>query len=133
MTLRQYLTIMLIATVLCWAAWWIVITNIDPFQDTGAGFGFFYLSLLFALLGTISLLAFLARHLLNRNYLSMYRQVQKSFRDSLIISSALTLLIYLQGKQYLNWWNSLMFFVIIFLILSFFWSSKNNNKQNFIE
>lgn len=132
MTLRQYLTIMLIATVLCWAAWWIVITNIDPFQDTGAGFGFFYLSMFFALLGTVSLLAFLIRHLLNRDHLSMYRQVQKSFRDSLIISSALTLLIYLQGKEYLNWWNSLMFFAIIFLILSFFWSSKDS-KQNFIQ
>ncbi|OGH72527.1 MAG: hypothetical protein A3G00_05070 [Candidatus Magasanikbacteria bacterium RIFCSPLOWO2_12_FULL_43_12] len=123
---------MLIATVLCWTAWWIVITNIDPFQDTGVGFGFFYSSLFFAFFGTISLLAFLARHLLNRDYLSMYRQVHKSFRDSLIISTALTLLLYLQGKQYLNWWNTLMFFAIIFLILSFFWSNKDS-KQNFIQ
>ncbi|MBI5222173.1 MAG: hypothetical protein HY980_01610 [Candidatus Magasanikbacteria bacterium] len=132
MTLRQYIIIMLIATVLCWAAWWIVVLNIDPFQDTGAGFGFFFLSFFLALLGTVSVVAFLARRLWNRSDIIMYRQVQRSFRDSLLISSALTILLYLQGKQYLNWWNSLIFFAIIFLTLSFFWSTKNS-KQNFLQ
>jgi len=45
MTLKQYFIVMILGTILCWVALSFVILNIDPFQDTGIGFTFFYISL----------------------------------------------------------------------------------------
>ena len=48
MTLRQFISIMIFATVFCWSAWVLVIFNIDPFQASISEFVFFYLSLFLA-------------------------------------------------------------------------------------
>ena len=119
MTLRQYITIMILASILCWTAWGIVIINIDPFQDTGVGFTFFYTSLFFALLGTISVFAFFIRQLFSRKALPMFRYVKRSFSDSFFISVSLIVLLFLQGKGYLNWWNTGTFALALTFILAF--------------
>jgi len=54
----------------------------------------------------------------------MFRYVQKSFRVSLIISAGLILLLFLQSKQYLNWWNTGIFILFIFLFIAFKISTK---------
>jgi len=53
MNLKQYLIIMLLGTVFCWISWVFVIINIDPFQDSGIGFTFFYFSYLYDILDYI--------------------------------------------------------------------------------
>ena len=105
MNLKQYLIIMLLGTVFCWISWVFVIINIDPFQDSGIGFTFFYFSLLLALIGTISVISFLLRNSFSKKNLPMFRHIQKSFKDSLIISSLIVLMLFLQGQNYLNSWN----------------------------
>jgi len=130
MTLKQYLTVMILGTIMCWIAWGFVIFNIDPFQDTGVGLFFFYISLFFALLGTLSILAFTLRRFFSKLEQPMFRYVQKSFCDSLIISIALILLLFLQAKQYLNWWNTGIFVLVIFLVLAFILSTKKHQAIN---
>jgi len=130
MNLKQYITIMLLGTILCWVAWFFVILNIDPFQDQGIGFGFFYLSLAFAFIGTVSILSFLLRNYFSKKNLPMFRYVQKSFKDSLFVSAVVVLMLFLQGKGYLNWWNTIIFVSTIILGIIFMWSSKNNNNEH---
>ncbi|MBU2542910.1 hypothetical protein KJ785_05115 [Patescibacteria group bacterium] len=127
MTLRQYITIMILGSILCWTAWGIVIINIDPFQDTGIGFAFFYVSLFFALLGTISVLAFFIRHLFSREALPMFRYVKRSFSDAFFISICLVILLFLQGKAYLNWWNTGIFLLALAFILAFSFTTKKES------
>ncbi len=124
MTLRQYIIIMIFGSILCWTAWGIVIVNIDPFQDTGVGFTFFYTSLFFALLGTISVFAFFIRKLFSREALPMFRYVKRSFSDSFFISVSLVVLLFLQGEAYLNWWNTGIFLLALAFILAFTFTTK---------
>ena len=125
MTLKQYLTIMLIGTALCLIAFFFVIININPFEDTGMGFTFFYLSIFFTSLGSISMIAFTIHKKLSKNELPLFRYVQKGFRDALLISSIIVILLLLQGKNYLNWWNS----GIIFFAFVLYLASKIINKS----
>lgn len=120
---------MILGSILCWAAWWIVVINIDPSQDTGLGFSFFYISLFLALLGTISIFAFIIRKLFSKEQLPMFRYVQKSFRDSIFFSGLIIVLLYLQGINYLRWWNALLLLGALVLYLAFVWSTKNNHNN----
>jgi len=129
MTLKQYITIMIIASILCWVAWGFVIINIDPFQDTGIGFIFFYISLFFSLLGTISVFAFFVRKLFSREAQPMFRYVKRSFSDSFFISIALILLLFLQSKGYLNWWNTGIFTLSLAFILAFSFTTKKGHEN----
>ncbi len=128
MTLKQYFTVMILGTILCWATWWIVVLNIDPFQDTGLGLSFFYISLFLALLGTISVLAFLIRKTFSKIELPMFKFVQKSFKDSLFFSALLIIFLYLQGANYLRWWNGGVLILALVLYFTFVWSTKRQNN-----
>lgn len=132
MNLKQYIIIMLLGTLFCWIAWIFVILNIDPFQDTGVGFLFFYISFTFALLGTISIFSFLIRQSIGKNKLPMFRYVKQSFKDALFFTLVFILLLFLQGKGYLNWWNTIIFNLVVLLSSIFILSNKtNNNHINF--
>ena len=130
MTLRQYLTIMLLATIFCWIAWWFVISNVDPFQGDGLGFFFFYLSLFLAILGTLSLLTFVVRKILSSQNLQMFRYVQKSFRDAIFIALLVVLLLFLQAQGYLHWWNLGIFAVGLLLLLALVFTTKKQQTTD---
>lgn len=124
MTIKQYLIIMIIGAILCWVAWGFVILNIDPFQDTGVGLGFFYVSLFFAFLGAVSLINFLIRYYFSKSDLPLFRFVQRSFRDALFISAILIALLFLQGKGYLQWWNLVVGLLAVSLFAVFRFVNK---------
>ena len=113
MTLRQYLSIMIVASLLCWVSWIVVLLNVDPFTSGWVGFLFFYISLFFSLLGTSAVLIFVLYYQFSRRAVPMYRYVQCSFRDALMLAVTGVGLLYLQGQRYLRWWN----FIILFLFL----------------
>ena len=124
MTLKQYLIIMLLATVFCWVAWWFVITNIDPFQADIMGFIFFYASLFCSLVGTMSILSFLFRKLFSRSDEPMFRYVKRSFRDAVFIAVFLIILLYFQARNYLHWWNAGVLAAAFLFYIIFTWSTK---------
>lgn len=129
MSIKQYLTTMLLATILCWLAWWLVVINIDPFTDTGWGLAFFYLSLFLALLGTVSIISFLLRNYFSPEALPLFKYVQSSFKDAFLYSLILTVLLYLQSKAYLRWWNIGLVLVIIIFYLVFKISLKTEKSS----
>lgn len=129
MNLKQYITIMLLGTILCWVAWFFVVLNIDPFQDQGTGFGFFYISLAFAFVGTVSIISFLLRNHFSKQNTPMFKHVHRSFKDALFIAIVLVIMLFLQGKGYLNWWNTIILILAILLGAIFILSSKKNNEH----
>lgn len=115
---------MIVATILCWVSFGMVVVNIDPFQGSAIGFTFFYVSLFFALLGSITLLSFSGYRLFSREGLPMFRYVKKSFRNGLFFSLVFTALAYLQIHAMLNLWNFTLVLVVVALLISFSVSTK---------
>lgn len=130
MTLRQYITTMIFATLLCWVAWGFVIINVDPFEVNALGFVFFYVSFFLALLGTISLIIFFVYRFFASRDLPLFRYVQISFRQALVISVFLVGFLYLQGRGYLNLWNGSLLGTIFVLFISFSLSVKRGFTDN---
>lgn len=122
---------MLLATVLCWLAWVMVIINVNPFADSGLGFFFFFLSFGLAFLGTFTMLIFLVYYFFSKKDWPLFRFVQKSFQAGVFLSVLLVVLLYLQGKSFLNWWNILIFLAMIILLTLFRKFSKTNNDTLF--
>ena len=113
MTLKQYLCIMCIATALCWVSWVFVLINVDPFIDTGAGLLFFYVTLLFSLVGTMSLIGFGIVQVFLRNKYPMYRAVKKTFNFGFVSAIILLSIVFLQGQGLLELWNIVLLLIII--------------------
>ena len=124
MTLRQFLFIMFVATVLCWMSFGMVVVNIDPFQGSTVGFLFFYASLFAALVGTISLKSFFFYRVFSKQDLPMFRLVKKSFRNGVFFALVLIGLLFLQMQQYLTIWNFTLCLIVVALIISFAVSAK---------
>ena len=126
MTIRQYIFIMTLATALCWVSWGFVIKNVDPFQASALSFVFFYISLLLALVGTISIFVFSLRYFFSRRMQPMFRFVQQSFHEAIVFSVALVTLLYLQGKGLLFGWIGLTFVLLITIGSIFLFINKNH-------
>lgn len=127
MKLKQYIIVMLMATLLCWASFVVVLFNIDPFTSNSLGFIFFYLSLCFAFVGSFSLLFFLAYSYLVKVPPPIYRLVTKSFKQSLILSLVLIFLLFLQGRGLLTIWNFSFFILALGLSYLLKRSLKEHN------
>jgi hypothetical protein len=118
MTLRQYLSIMVFATVLGWVAFIFVMFNVDPFLDSGSGFLFFFMTLGFALTGTFSTIIYMLHTFFSKKIIATFRIVQKSFLYGASVAIASVLLLFLQGKGIMNLWNTLIFLgILLFLFL----------------
>lgn len=106
---------MILATLLCWAAFYLVINTINPFATMPLGFGLFYLSLFFALTGTLALLGFIIRYIFKRNQFITY-QVVTSFRQGIWLAVLVVVGLYLQSQQLVAWWNLLILVVLLAVI-----------------
>lgn len=130
MNLRQYLATMIFSTILCWAAWVFVIINIDPFETGTIGFVFFYVSLLFALIGTISLVVFSIYRIFGGQEMPLFRHVRMSFRTAVVLSILALVGLYLQSLSVLSLFNTLVFGTICIVIVSFDLSLTNFTKKH---
>ncbi len=129
MTLRQYLTVMAVATIMCWISWIVVILNIDPFTSAALGFIFFYTSLFLSLIGTISLMSFFLYSRFSSQQLPMFRYVKKSFSNALFFSVVTISLLYLQAAGLLHFWNFTVFLLVVALVISFSISTKHSPQS----
>ena len=81
MTLKKYLNLMGILTLICWLAWVVVLFFINPEKTGLIGFVLFYFSLFLAVLGTASVLGFVVRARLNKS--PVFKQVELAFRQGI--------------------------------------------------
>jgi hypothetical protein len=121
MSLKNYIFLMLLATLACYFAFGAVIYFFDPFAGGFLAILFFYFSLLLALIGTLSLVGLFLRLIFSRNKL-IFKQVVTSFRQSIWFSILIIIILYLQ-KIDLFAWKNLIFLILAFAILELFFIS----------
>lgn len=118
MTLKRYLFLMLLATVLCWLALASVMFYINPSEAGIIGFILFYVSLFLSLVGTFSIIGFLLRVWLTT--MPIFRQVIISFRQGVLFSILVSVSLAMQSQQVLNWWIGLLLVALLGIIEMFF-------------
>jgi len=126
MTLKKYLNLMLILTLICWLAWIFVLFFINPDETGFIGFILFYLSLFLAILGTLAMFGFIIRARIKKG--PIFKQVETSFRQGIWLSVFIIGLLLLQGLSLLRWWNCLVLFLFLIFLEFFFLSSRKNYK-----
>ncbi|MBU1203406.1 hypothetical protein KKH39_05180 [Patescibacteria group bacterium] len=129
MTIRSYNIAMLLATVLAWLGFFIIINSFDPYQGGLSIFLMFYFTLFLSILGTLSLLGFLLRSVWNRKRGIARVMVMESFRQAVIFSSVLLVALFLQSLRLLTWWNTLLLVVLATTIEFVFLVFRANDKK----
>ena len=127
MTLRQYLLIMSLGTILSWGAVGLIMRTFYPTDIQSTVLIIFYISLFLALVGTFSLAGFILRILLLKQQLLVSRHVAISFRQGILLALLLIVALILQSKSMLSWWSALLA-VLALTILEFFFISTKIRK-----
>lgn len=119
---RQYIITIGLTAALSWAAWSIVILKLDPYESTGMALGLFFVSLLFALIGTFTLLGFGLRRWVGKQEI-YYHHLTVSLRQGLLLSLCTVSSMGLLILGLLTWWNGLLM-VIAAVLVELYLTSK---------
>ncbi len=112
MSLTRYFFIMVIATILAWVSWAVVITQINPEIALWDGFALFYATLFLALIGSFALIGLAIRMHTQAQHLPYYL-VLLSFRQGVFFALLAIGSLILQSKHLLRWWNVLLLVVLL--------------------
>ncbi len=115
MSLRRYLSLMAGTTILSWIAWSLILFRIDPQAGGTIGRTAFFVSLLFALTGTFSLIGLGLRLKFVREPV-IFRQTSIAFRQGVLLGCLLTGGLILQATGYLRWWNLIAYLLILTVV-----------------
>ena len=132
MSLRLYLLFMTIATTLCWAVWFIVISNINPDQGGMFGYLLFYISLFLSLSGTISIIGFLIRKKIDKKDIVVFHHVRHTFRQGILVSSLMILALFMQQLQMLNWLTGILVIAVFLILESIFFAGRKYKNRDFV-
>jgi len=120
---KQYLWTIGLTAAISWAAWWIVVSNLDPYASTSLALGLFFISLFFSLIGTFSLIGFGLRAWIGEEDI-YYHHLTVSLRQGFLLSLCTLLCIGFLIIGVLKWWNGLLV-VTIAVLLEFYLTSRN--------
>ncbi len=116
MSFVAYLLLMLFGTALSWGAWVLVLQSVNPDESGIVGFVMFYLTLIMALIGTLSLIELLLRKAFGRERLVLARDVRTSFRHGVLLSLITALSLGLTAQGWFTWWVLLIMLAVAGLI-----------------
>lgn len=104
MTLRTYLALMTIATLIAWLGFGIVVLTIDPTTTNWLGIALFYITLLICLMGTAAIIGFVVRFLFLRHEL-IARSVLVAFRQGFLAALLVTVALFFLAHKLFNTLN----------------------------
>jgi hypothetical protein len=125
MTLRSYLTIMIIMTMVCWSCWLYIMWTVNPEITNRLGFVLFYLSLFMSLAGSAALIGFLIRFVGLKQTLA-FRSAKEAFRQSFLFSALVIASLILLSHGLFTWLNVALL-VVGLSVLEFFLISYERN------
>lgn len=128
MNLSKFLVYMIIATLIAWVGFFMLISLVNSNESGKLTFLIFYLILGSATLGTFTVIGFWFRKIFTKNELSFYNVIV-SFRQGLWLSLVLIISLYLQSKGLLNWINAILFILALSLIEFFCLNYEDNSKR----
>lgn len=126
MTLKNYLIVMSVVTIMCWAIFALMLNVINPATTNYLGFGLFYFSLFLSLSGTASLVGFIFRFVALRKSL-VFQSVRNAFRQSFLFALFIVISLFLLASDLFTWLNVILL-LIIFIVLELFISSYKKGK-----
>lgn len=110
---------MLVTTLMCWAAFGVVLFRFDPLEAGFAGFVLFFLALFFAVWGSMSLIGVGLRVLIRRKTLP-YQHVGVSLRQALWFSITLCMSLFLLTQGLFTWWIAIALLIALVSFESIF-------------
>lgn len=129
MTLRQLITLILMATLLLWAGWCWTLFVIDPDATNWLGFLFFYAIFFLAMTGTMALAGLFLRKKRGTDML-LYHLVRITFRQGVLLAGLLTALLVLQGVRLLSLIAMGVLFVAVLTVELFFaWRFSRTQRR----
>lgn len=123
MTLRAYIWGMRIITLFSLSALGAVIFYTDPEGSGIVGICLFYIAVFFALSGIFNLLLLFIRRKILGNELAV-KNIELSFRQSILLSIIVLAIMVLQSYQMLIWWDALLVVAGVFLVELYFLSRE---------
>ena len=129
MTLRSYLMMMFVATLLAAASWLAVAGMVDPMTTNNVGFLLFYLTLFITVMGIGSILGFVFRFVILRQHLAV-NAVMISFRQAFLLAVFVWMTFWLLARGWFSWVNltalALALGALEFLLISL----RSDNNQD---
>lgn len=125
MTLRSYLLLMSVSTLVSIAAWFGVVNSVNPFSGEGGAL-LFYLTLFLSLVGILSIIGLLARRPRSTSRLLLFRSVIRAFRQAIFASLLVASALALAHAQWLTWWNTIILILLAVCIEAFFIAKKDS-------
>ncbi len=126
MTLKNYLLVMSVLTIICWGIFFFVASLVDPQMTNWLGYTLFYLALFLSLSGTTALIGFIVRFVALKKELA-FNLVKLAFRQSFLFSLFIIFLLVLKSQHLFNWLN-LFLLVIVFAVLELFLISYKKSR-----
>lgn len=131
MSLRQYLLLMSFGTLLCWGGFLVTLFSVNPVDATAIEFGFFYVSLFLALVGTCSVAGLSFRRLFLKNDDLIFRHVKNAFRQSLLFACVVILMLVLLAAHLLTWWNLLLLILLVVSIEALIFTERKFRNKTY--
>jgi hypothetical protein len=119
MSLKGYLNILFLVTLLSIVAFVMVLIYVDPDTTGTIGFFLFYTTLFFSLVGIFTIIGFRLRQIFLNNEL-LYSLIGLSFRQSIWLSLIIVGLLFMQGLSILSLWIGIFYVISIFLLEVYF-------------
>lgn len=119
---RQYLLTIGLTSLISWIAWGIVLSRLDPYENTAMALSLFTISLFFALIGSFTLAGFWLRHSIGKNQVH-YHHLTVSLRQGMLLSLCTLTCIGLLTLNLLRWWNGIIVLAIV-VLLEWFLTSR---------
>lgn len=121
MTLKSYLWGMRISTLLSFFAFCLVVCYTDPEKSGIPGKFIFFLTLFLLFSGVITIFLTWLRRTFGKEGV-IFSELGMSFREGILLSLLLIVLLVLQSFRILVWWDGLLAVAAIFLIELYFLS-----------
>ncbi len=115
MSLKKYLLLMTIGTLLILAGLVLVLFFINPYEAGWRGLLFFYIAFFLFVLGISSISGFIVRFIFIKNEFA-HQQVRVAFRQGLMLAGMLSVVAMLQAEGLLVWWNAFLLLALLGVI-----------------
>jgi len=128
MSLKNYLILFAVGTLLSWGAWAIVLTQMNPDVNRAVTVTAFAVSLGFAVAGTFAFVGFGVRALFGKDPV-LFRVLRTSVRQGVVVAVLLEGLLVLQAMRWFAWWNVVPLVVFFILLEGFFLSQEELRER----
>lgn len=120
---QRVLFIIGLSSLISWAAWILVVLNLDPFESTWLSLTLFFISLSLALVGTYTLILFFLKKLRSKSEIYT-KHAMISLRQGTLLGICTILCLGLLMLGLLRIWNGLLV-VFLMTMIEFYLSGKD--------